>query len=70
MLEIFPLGGALHYAIRRPYIPYLGWEFGAALCLWIACSVLTGYILAWIVYAAKKRWHKKRNEGERGCNQK
>lgn len=55
LLEFLPLSGALYYVIRQPYVPYLGWKFDAAMCLWIACAVLIGYILAWVVYAVKKR---------------
>ena len=55
LLEFLPLSGALYCAIRQPHIPYLGWQFEAVMCLWVAGAVLIGYMLAWIVYAIKKR---------------
>ena len=36
LMEIFPLGGALYYAIKQPSVPYFGWEFNAVMCLWMA----------------------------------
>ncbi|MDY3282208.1 LapA family protein [Dysosmobacter sp.] len=55
LLELFPLSGALYYAVQRPSVPYLGWKFGVAMCLWIAGAFLFGAGLAWVVYAIKKR---------------
>lgn len=55
LLELFPLCGALYYAVRRPGSALLGWEFGAAMCLWIAGAVLSGYFLAWVIYWVKQR---------------
>lgn len=54
LLECLPLGGALYYGIKRPSVP-LGWEFSAAICLWVAGAVLLGYILAWGVYMIKSK---------------
>lgn len=58
MLEFFPISGALYYAIRQPPIPYLGWKFGFAMCLWIVGAVFLGYILAWGIYILKNRGNK------------
>ena len=33
LMEVLPLGGAVYYAVRRPEVPYLGWQFGGAVCL-------------------------------------
>ena len=55
LLEALPLYGTMYYAIKKPSVPYLGWEFGAEMCLWMAGAVLAGYTLAWIVYIAKKK---------------
>ena len=55
LLELFPLSGALYYAVQRPSVSYLGWKFGVAMCLWIAGAFLFGAGLAWVVYAIKKR---------------
>lgn len=55
LMELLPLCGVLYYEIRKPSVSVLGWEFGAILCLWIAGAVLIGYVLAWIVYAMKKK---------------
>ena len=55
LMEIFPLGGALYYAIKQPSVPYLGWEFNSAMCLWMAGAVLLGYMLAWVIYALKSK---------------
>ena len=54
-LEILPLGGALYLGIARPYLPYLGWEFRTALCLWAAGAVFLGYLAAWGVHSIKGR---------------
>lgn len=54
-LELPPLGGALYYATKRPEVPYLGWEFNAAMCLWMAGAVLLGYMLARGIYALKRK---------------
>ena len=54
LLELLPLGGALYYTVRRPPVPYLGWQFNAAMCLWIAGAVLLGYLLAWAAYVIKR----------------
>ena len=51
LLELFPLIGFLYYTIQRPAVPYLGWGFGAAMCLWSVGAVLLGYLLAWGAYA-------------------
>ena len=50
LLELFPVVGLLYYTIQRPAVPYLGWGFSAAMCLWSAGAVLLGYLLAWGVY--------------------
>ena len=55
LMEIFPVGGALYYAIKQPSDPYLGWEFNSAMCLWMAGAVLLGYMLAWVIYALKSK---------------
>ena len=55
LIELFPFGGALYYIIMQPHIPYLGWDFNAAMCLWIAGAILLGYILAWVIYIIKKK---------------
>lgn len=54
-MEVLPLGGAVYYAVRRPEVPYLGWRFGEAVCLWIAGGILLGYLLAWGSYAIGRR---------------
>ena len=54
LMECLPLGGTLYDAVKRPSLPYLDWEFHAALCLWVAGAVLLGYLLAWGVYALEK----------------
>ena len=55
LLELLPLGGAYYYAACQPYIPYLGWAFYAAMCLWIAAGILVGYCLAWGIYWGRTR---------------
>ena len=52
LMEGLPLGGGLFFSWNRPNVPYLGWEFRAASCLWAAGVVLAGYLLAWGIYAA------------------
>ena len=54
LMEIIPLGGAAYYGAVQPDVPYLGWQFDAVLCLWLASAVLLGYILAWGIYAVSK----------------
>ena len=54
-LEVLPLGGALSLGVARPYLPYLGWEFRTALCLWAAGAVFLGYLAAWGVHSIKGR---------------
>ena len=54
LMEIIPLGGAAYYGAVQPDVPYLGWQFDAVLCLWLASEVLLGYILAWGIYAVSK----------------
>ena len=46
LLACLPLGAALLTALRKPAVPYLGWEFDAAMYLWLA-----GYLLAWALFA-------------------
>ncbi|WP_298032707.1 hypothetical protein [uncultured Dysosmobacter sp.] len=53
-MGLFPLGGTFYYVFRRPSSGFLGWEFGAAVCLWIMAAVLLGYLLAWGIYAMEK----------------
>ena len=55
LMEVLPLGGAVYYAVRRPEVPYLGWQFGGAVCLWIAVGILLGCLLAWGAYAIGRR---------------
>lgn len=55
LMEVLPLGGAVYYAVRRPEVPYLGWRFGEAVCLWIAGGILLGCLLAWGAYAISRR---------------
>lgn len=55
LLEFLLLGGALYYAVKQPAVPYLGWEFRAAMCLWLAGAALLGYLLAWGIYALKTK---------------
>ena len=55
LMEVLPLGGAVYCAVRRPEVPYLGWQFGAAVCLWIAGGILLGCLLAWGAYAISRR---------------
>ena len=55
LMEALPLGGAAYYAAARPAVPYLGWTFDAALCLWAAGAVLAGYGLAWAARALAAR---------------
>ena len=54
-MEGLPLGGGLFFSWNRPNVPYLGWEFRAASCLWAAGAVLAGYLLAWGIYAAGRK---------------
>ena len=55
LMEVLPLGGAVYYAVRRPEVAYLGWQFGGAVCLWIAGGILLGCLLAWGAYAIGRR---------------
>ena len=55
LMEGLPLGGGLFFSWNRPNVPYLGWEFRAASCLWAAGAVLAGYLLAWGIYAAGRK---------------
>ncbi len=55
LMEVLPLGGAVYYAVRRPKVPYLGWQFGGTMCLWIAGGILLGCLLAWGAYAIGRR---------------
>ena len=41
--------------IKQPSVPYFGWEFNAAMCLWMAGAVLLGYMLAWGIYVLKSK---------------
>ena len=51
LLACLPLGAALLTALRKPFVPYLGWEFDAAMYLWLAGAILAGYLLAWALFA-------------------
>mgnify|MGYP004679513635 FL=1 len=51
LLACLPLGAALLTALRKPAVPYLGWEFDAAMYLWLAGAILAGYLLAWALFA-------------------
>ena len=55
LMEGLPLGGGLFFSWNHPNVPYLGWEFRAASCLWAAGAVLAGYLLAWGIYAAGRK---------------
>ena len=55
ILEIAPFSGALYEIVMKPGHPYLGWEFRAAMCLWVAGAVLLGYMLAWGIYIVKRK---------------
>ena len=46
LLACLPLGAALLTALRKPFVPYLGWEFNATMYLWLA-----GYLIAWALFA-------------------
>ena len=51
LLACLPLGAALLTALRKPAVPYLGWEFEAAMYLCLAGAILAGYLLAWTLFA-------------------
>ena len=51
LLACLPLGAALLTALRKPAVPYLGWEFESAMYLWLAGAILAGYLLAWALFA-------------------
>ena len=55
LLACLPLGAALLTALRKPAVPYLGWEFDAALYLWLAGAILAGYLLAWGLFALRPK---------------
>ena len=55
LLACLPLGAALLTALRKPAVPYLGWEFDAALYLWLAGAILAGYLLAWALFALRPK---------------
>ena len=51
-----PLAGAAYYALVRPRVELLGWQFGVVFCLCLAGGAAIGCL------AALALWHKKRNE--------
>lgn len=55
LLACLPLGAALLTALRKPAVPYLGWEFDAAMYLWLAGAILAGYLLAWGLFALRPK---------------
>lgn len=55
LMEALPLGGALCFVLQQPSSGILGWEFSAAMCLWMAGAVLLGYLLAWAIYVIKQK---------------
>ena len=55
LLACLPLGAALLTALRKPAVPYLGWEFDAVLYLWLAGAILAGYLLAWGLFALRPK---------------
>ena len=55
LLACLPPGAALLTALRKPAVPYLGWEFDAALYLWLAGAILAGYLLAWGLFALRPK---------------
>ena len=55
LLACLPLGAALLTALRKPAVPYLGWEFEAAMYLCLAGAILAGYLLAWGLFALRPK---------------
>ena len=55
LLACLPLGAALLTALRKPAVPYLGWEFDAAMYLWLAGAILAGYLIAWALFALRPK---------------
>lgn len=55
LLACLPLGAVLLTALRKPAVPYLGWEFDAVLYLWLAGAILAGYLLAWGLFALRPK---------------
>lgn len=53
-LELIPACGILRTAIQKPG-GFFGWEFRAALWLWVAGAILLGCLLAWGVYHLPKK---------------
>ena len=51
-----PLLGAVYYALVRPRVELLGWQFGVAFCLWLAGGAAIGCLCGWLL------WRKKRKE--------
>ena len=55
VMELLPFGYILYLWVAKPQVPYLGWEFEAVMCLWIAGGILAGYIIAWGIYGVYRR---------------
>ena len=53
-MELFPVIGIAYYAMNWPSSLIWSWKDNLIFCLWIARAILIGWILAMIVYKAKR----------------
>ena len=49
VMEAFPLGAILYYAIVRPHDFLFSWMVNAVFALYIAAAILLGCAIAWLL---------------------